>query len=524
MGKFTGQTTTVPLTGSSPIATSDERVLTHEGAPGYALDEKSALVTLAVTNMVGEDTFYEQAGERDARFRTLVASVTRSDPEFVANLVPWLRQTANMRSASVVAAVEYVLAGGQGGRAVVRGAIHRADEPAEVIAYTLSRTGGRRIPAAIKRAVADACTKLYTLRNQAKYDGTRSAWRFADVLNLVHARPGGIEQARLWNRLCRDRHGQSIDGGIVEHISLVHETFNAVPEGERRTRLGEAAEAMPWEMFSGWVPGGMDADAWESLIPTLGYMALIRNLRNFDKAKISDAARAQVCERIANAHAVAKSRQFPYRFLSAYTATPAEDFRLALARALPHAVDNVPRLDGSTLVLVDTSASMQGALSDRSKVSRIDVASLFGAVVAQRWENTTFGVFAEGYGTVEIPAGMSPLRLAEQMRGEIGRVGHATYLHRAIGFLYQGQDRVIVFTDDQAHDIPTGVEASIPALYTFDLAGYGRASSRAGVEGAHRFAGFTDAAFRVIPILETGRSVGWDALIMPPANVETVAE
>jgi len=58
---------------SSPVKTeSIPSGSTYEGAPGYARDAKSELFLLAVTNMVGEDTFYERAGRRDDRFRDLV--------------------------------------------------------------------------------------------------------------------------------------------------------------------------------------------------------------------------------------------------------------------------------------------------------------------------------------------------------------------------------------------------------------------------------------------------------------------
>src|SRR5215467_4959281 len=48
---------------------------THEGAAGFARDAKSELFLLAVTNMVGENTFYEAAGDRDSRFSALVREV-----------------------------------------------------------------------------------------------------------------------------------------------------------------------------------------------------------------------------------------------------------------------------------------------------------------------------------------------------------------------------------------------------------------------------------------------------------------
>jgi len=44
-----------------------EEVRTFEGAPGFVREPKLELFLLAVSNMVGEDTFYEAASDRDAR-------------------------------------------------------------------------------------------------------------------------------------------------------------------------------------------------------------------------------------------------------------------------------------------------------------------------------------------------------------------------------------------------------------------------------------------------------------------------
>src|SRR5580693_3105372 len=95
----------VGATLTSPVRAA-RRALTHEGGPAYSRDVKGELFLLAVTNMVGEDTFYESAGKRDDRFRALLHAAVAEDADWVARFVPWLRGTANMRSASVVAAVE----------------------------------------------------------------------------------------------------------------------------------------------------------------------------------------------------------------------------------------------------------------------------------------------------------------------------------------------------------------------------------------------------------------------------------
>ena len=55
---------------------------------GVVRDPESELFLLAATNMVGEDTFYERAADRDARFVALVHQVTKSNPGFIAGADP----------------------------------------------------------------------------------------------------------------------------------------------------------------------------------------------------------------------------------------------------------------------------------------------------------------------------------------------------------------------------------------------------------------------------------------------------
>ena len=168
-------------------------------------DAESELFLLAATNMVGEDTFYERAPVRDARFVALVHHVTGTNPEFVAGLAPYLRTTLLMRSAAVVMAAEYVAAGGSHGRAVVDGVLQRADEPAELLGYWLT-THGRNVPMAVKRGVADAARRLYTERAALRYDGLSRQVRMADVIELTHPHPGDERQSALFRWLLDRRH------------------------------------------------------------------------------------------------------------------------------------------------------------------------------------------------------------------------------------------------------------------------------------------------------------------------------
>src|SRR6478735_11385373 len=109
----------------------------------------------------------------------------------------------------------------------------------------------------------------------------------------------------------------------------------------------------------------------------MGYMALLRNLRNFDHAGVPDQVAEQVAARLADPDQVARSRQLPMRFLAAYRAAPRLRWAAALERGLQASLAAVPALPGRTLVLVDRSGSMFGPVSAHSELTRADTAAVF---------------------------------------------------------------------------------------------------------------------------------------------------
>ncbi|HEX7165388.1 MAG TPA: TROVE domain-containing protein, partial [Acidimicrobiales bacterium] len=356
MPKFSG-TKRRPLrtNPSAPVRTTNRRTFTFEGGDAFVRDAASELFLLAATNMVGEDTFYERAGKRDARFRDLVHDVTASDPAFIAGADPdngkvglaqYLRETMLMRSAAVVMAAEYVAAGGPGGRSVVARALQRADEPAELVGYWFNNYG-RNLPMPVKRGVADAVRRLYTERAALRYDGLSRQIRMADVVELTHPSPRDEPQSALFKYLLDRRHRDDAvaDPAVLPMLAAAAD-LDAVPPGARRAVLRErgavalAGAGFSWERLSGWLPGGMDAEAWEAVIPSMGVMALVRNLRNFDQAGILDAVIDVVIAKITDASEVARARLFPYQVWAAYKHAPSDNWKRALGRTLDLTVAN----------------------------------------------------------------------------------------------------------------------------------------------------------------------------------------
>jgi hypothetical protein len=76
---------------------------------------------------------------------------------------------------------------------------------------------------------------------------------------------------------------------------------------------------------------------------------------------------------------------------------------------------------------------------------------------------------------------------------------------------YAGHDRVVLVTDEQAwagHGDPGSVIPEQVPLYTWNLVGY-RHGHGPGRPNQLTFGGLTDQAFRVIPLVEAGRSGSW---------------
>ncbi|KKL70879.1 hypothetical protein LCGC14_2100490 [marine sediment metagenome] len=518
---------------TTALKTTDEQAVTHEGAPALAKDVRTALFTLAMTSMTAQDSFYESAATQDSRLRGLVQQLTEEDPEFIQRFVPWLRNTANMRSAPIVIAAEYALAGGPHRRQVIDSAMVRADEPAEFVGYYIMRTGRSTLPGGIQRGVADAVQRLYNQFSALKYDSQRHTVRMGDVIELVHPQSKNEIQGLLYEWLLDRRHHSQDVRVNVDELPMIkaRQDIEAVEPDQRRevlravqseseiadpTVIRHAADAfnlgaITWEYLSGWLPGGMDAEAWEVVIPQMGYMALLRNLRNFDEAKISDLAIELILQRLADPEEVAKSRQFPYRFWSAWAATQSLVWGPALETALGLSVHNIPEFSGSTLVLVDVSGSMVNPVSDRSQVNRSDVAALFGAALfAKNPKTTRVVIFGTDSKDVTPAQRGSMLRNMEVFRDNHG-VGHGTYLGTAVGQHFTDEDRIVIFTDLQAHD--GGAKDKARFVHYFDLGGYSASPDAIGEDGVFMYGGFTDATFRQMSLHEITRTSDWNTIL-----------
>lgn len=520
------------------------RTVTHEGAPAWSVGCFDELKLTAASTFLGEDTFYETAEARRDRLRVLVYQCVQRNDSRTGVIIMDLRIDHKIRHAALLCAIEYQRSGGRGARQIIDAVCQRPDEPAELLAIWQSLYGSedrrnlRKLPWAIRRGLADAATRLYTEKAWLKYGQNRkAAISMADVIELTHPKPTAPWQSELFRYILDDAHGPDAWKDYAERVKpnafsadttrlvsapalpLISQsyTLGQVPEADRRAALrtwgadGLADAGYTWERLAGWLPGGLDSDAWEAIIPNMGVMALLRNLRNFDAAGISEHTQRMVEAKITSLDDVQASRIFPYHVLSAYRMAPSDRWKHPLATTLDLASGNVPRWD-RTLFLVDVSGSMTATLSKRSKVRRCDVGAVMALSALKVSTSSDLVLFATESMRIEMIPGASVLGATRETLAanglEVGlrtaqALGWGTFGHSAIGSWFDParHERVVIFTDDQQAD-SADLSAHVPQIIYFNLAGYAPQSDWR--KRRIHVGGFSDAAFNLAAEISEG--------------------
>ncbi|GAB2941315.1 TROVE domain-containing protein [Hymenobacter coalescens] len=485
-------------------------VVNHEGAAAYSLTPPLELYAAVATAALG-DQFYETADTRLQRLRELVA---KNEPRFVAQLAVYAREQLHLRTVPLVLCVE--LARRHRGdnlvsRLVAR-VVQRADEITELLAfYALANQRQEtkqlnRLSKQLQKGLALAFSRFdgYQL---AKYDRAGQV-RLRDALFLVHPQAKSPEQQALFDQLVRGELPTPYTWE-TELSALGQQRF--ATDAERQTALRQK---------------------WEELIGSgkLGYMALLRNLRNILEAEVSAGAVAQLTRALTDEQAVARSKQLPFRYLAAYRELLAvrsghvAGILAALETAIGHSTQNLRGFGPDTRVVVacDVSGSMQQPVSARSKVLLYDVGLVLGMLLQRRCANVVTGLFGDRWKRVALPPNQVLSNVQELYRRE-GEVGYSTNGHLVVQDLTRHNervDKVMIFTDCQlwnstgeAGDLAKAwrqyrrTVAPQARLYLFDLAGHGMAPLDVREQdGVALIAGWSDKVFDVLQALENGGS------------------
>jgi hypothetical protein len=391
--------------------------------------------------------------------------------------------------------------------------VKRADELAEVISLFNLIVGDigdeapkGSLPASLKKGLADSFESF------DEYQLNKYKTGLKDVLRLTHPKPKDSYRNQLYRYL--------IYGEVGEELKQIRALKKLLQKKEFDAEALELIQEShaTWELAISHF--GNKTEVWNAL--DIPFMAGLRNLRNLLETGAYQALDS-VVEKLKDEKAVLKSKQFPFRFYSAYRevsslSNVSREYQQKVLRALEIAlflsVKNLPKLDGRTAIIVDTSGSMHNSISKNSVVEYIDIATLMGSIARYVSDESLVVAFGTTAKVVPLSRDSGILKNMETIKNT--DVGHATYVEEALKLLEKNDyvpDRILLFSDMQVYSegyMSSVVESvnrylaknKTTKFYSFDLAGYGTAIQPAQKQRVFLFSGWSEKMLNYIDMVE----------------------
>lgn len=493
------------------LASHPDATTNFEGAQAFTLSPEAELYQRVASCLFGEPKYYSNrvdetkevkgivnAGHQ--RIVELIKQISKKDPEFILQMAYYCRNELYLRTISIVMLVEAanIVECKPFVRVWTPYIINRADEITEAIAYQYSRFGRKpNLPKSLQRGIGDSFRKFDEYQF-AKYNRKANV-KLKDAVKLCHPVPSDEKRSDLYKR-------------IIEDALKTPET---------------------WEVKIS--TKGSTTQNWEQIMPKMGYMAKLRNLRNFLEKGCDVTG---VLSDLKNKEQVLRSRQFPFRFLSAYkeltsVTSPMTGATLnTLNEAIEHSISNIPKLKGVTALTADQSGSMDMPISDRSKLHNYEIGNTLMAMANQFCEYPITSVFGEKHVVLQIPKGniiTSADAIYKEAQGRYN-VGHSTNGFLIFKYLLEQKvnvDRVMIFTDEEMWDsCGWGCSETVAKwykmykstinpktkLYIFNLAGYGTTQIPEDEPNVIRINGWSDKVFKFIELFEKDKTQAIDEI------------
>lgn len=406
------------------------------GGKAFSMNSESELVRAVLTTFL-DDKYYEKGADRVDRLKNLIANVK---PEFTARLAYVARTEFHLRSVSHLLLGELIKnnKGREDGLIwkTIEKTIQRPDDILELVSY-LEGHLSKQVRKGIRRS-------LYKFNRYqlAKYRGEGHSYRMVDIFNLVHPKPqfATEEQKIAWKDLIE---------GNLKSFDTWENDVKKLPELVLENKIG--------------------------------YMALLRNLNNLIKQNVDDNVITKAIETLTNREKVLKSKQLPFRFVTAYDNVEGNRrFTDAISEAMDIALENTPRLEGNTLIAIDGSGSMSG--------KPIKQASIFGATLMKANTNADVIIYDTSVQEVNLSSRIPTVDLAKTIERNAQGGGTMTSLVFQYAQLKNKiYDRIIIISDNEswvesyyggsgiisAYSSYRKTVGADPFVYAIDIEGYG---------------------------------------------------
>lgn len=492
------------------------------GSSNSKMSPEMELYFIVCTSMLTPTYYIPNTNDQLNRLKARIKQV---NPLFVAKLAIYAREKMYLRTIPMVLTAELTKI--HNGDSLIRKLtgriIQRADEITSMLEiYTKANQRISKKPSEgatkvlnklsnqLRKGIGDAFLKFDEYQF-AKYNRKKDI-TLLDALRLVHPKPDNADRSKLFKK-------------IKENTLKIPYTWEV-----ELTKAGQE--------------GRDKGEVWEELIKSgkLGYMALLRNLRNFLTTNVSEVALQMVAERLSDPKQIKRSKQLPFRFLSAYrmlagnptyrswggsvheNQIPNIDNNFlpiildALEVATLYSADNIPSFNDADILLAsDVSGSMQITISEKSVIQNYDIGALLMMLVQTKCASSNVGMFGDNWKVLDDLPMENVLRATNDIHKREGEVGYSTNGYKVLEWANENNikyDRIMMFTDCQMYGGNINKQwdeykEKYPKakLYLFNLQPYGQVPLKIKNNDVYLISGWSDKIFDALDSLEKGQDV-----------------
>lgn len=465
--------------------------VTYEGGAAFEKSLEQDWLNNLFSNML-ENRFYESAEDQMERYIKLTKQMlVKYGPKFVARAAVFARNELGMRSISQLTAAMLNPIYFEGKRDFYKNYMHRPDDVSEIFAILESR-GEKRSHGLVKGA-GDYLSGLSGYQMD-KYRMTKKNWSMIDLINITHPKSEVID------KFCR---------GTLEKAGTWEQKMYAAKSKEERNKN------------------------WRELVEQqkLGYLALIRNLNNILAAGVSESwIETYLVPQLTNADKIHKSLVFPYQIYVAYKSLKVKEVNtvFALNKAFRTSIDNIPDLEGKSLVVLDVSGSMTDRMNGYTSMTIKEVCACYAAAIYLANPDSEFIKFGDMAQKCDYNRLDNVFNIIAQMQHN-DICGFGTNIVPVWNMLDKHYDRIFLFSDMQVMSSDTswssyylrinhGEEAvdvmkkyfnkyGRTRVYSFDLGNYNTQIANPNSGDLVMLTSLSDKIFVLLDLLEHGGSI-----------------
>lgn len=346
----------------------------NEGVRAYRFSPKHQLAQYTITGCLN-NTFYASAGQQ---LETVLELCKTIEPEFIAKTAVYCRERGFMKDMPALLTAVLSSKDRDAFARVFPRVIDNGKMLRNFVQIMRSGMAGRKSLGSLPKRLVREWFETRT-EDQIFDASVGQSPSFADILKMVHPKPGNEQREALFGYLI----GRDINKNLLPDRIKLFEAYKAGYRSE--------VPDIPFQMLTALE---LKTPEWTAIARNAPWQMTRMNLNTFARHGVfaQEGMTELIANRLRDPKAVKRSRVFPYQLMTAFVSADASvpvAVRDALQDAMEIALDNVPEFNGKVYVLPDVSGSMSSPVTGyrpgaTSVVRCIDVAALVAAAVLRQ--------------------------------------------------------------------------------------------------------------------------------------------